>query len=272
MSEPTQQVFTMSARSARSLATRLLAVVGGALVAVVSSGLAVNLLPFMIFQRQEGANPMVAARLPAEADIYGLVGKRPPLPFVCHALNFVVTDIGQIALVLFIIWRSGDFLIRFGLKPFRIAPDLFGGILICAILRAAYHATWWGLRTFLNHDSYFAIAHSGSSRSYIQPSGNPEYALLAVMCLFSGFVQELVMRAYLITRLEELLESTPMALLFSTMFFIFFHGYQGTAGVIGVAVFGLILGLVFCLFRRVVPIALAHALSNFIAIGNIPWL
>jgi membrane protease YdiL (CAAX protease family) len=208
----------------------------------------------------------------SEADMYGLTGKRPPLPFLYHALHFIITDIGQIALVLFIIWRSGDPPIRFGLKPFRIGRDLFGGILICAILRIAYHATWWSLRTFMSRERYFAIAHSGSGIGYNPPSGAPEFALLAVMCLFSGLVQELVMRAYLITRLEELLESTPMALLFSTMFFTFFHGYQGTAGVIGVAVMGLIEGVIFCLFRRLAPIALAHGFNNFIAIGNLPWL
>jgi membrane protease YdiL (CAAX protease family) len=124
----------------------------------------------------------------------------------------------------------------------------------------------------MSHDSYFAISHSGSGIGYFPPSGAPEFVLLAVMCLFSGLVQELVMRAYLITRLEELLASTPMALLFSTMFFTFFHGYQGTAAVVGVAVMGLIQGIVFCLFRRLAPIALGHAFNNFIAIGNVPWL
>jgi membrane protease YdiL (CAAX protease family) len=208
----------------------------------------------------------------SEADMYGLAGKSYPVPFLYHALHFIITNIGQIALVLFILWRSGDSLLRFGLKPFRIGRDLFGGILICAILRIAYHATWWSLRTFLSHDSYFAITHSQSGRGYFPPSGALEFALLAVMCLFSGLAQELVMRAYLITRLEELLASTPMALLFSTMLFIFYHGYEGTGAVIAVAVFGLIQAIIFCLFRRLAPIALAHALNNFIAIGNIRWL
>jgi membrane protease YdiL (CAAX protease family) len=174
---------------------------------------------------------------------------------------------GQIALVLFIIWRSNDPPSRFGLKPFRIGRDLFGGIVICIGLRVAHYLLWWGLRIVLSRNDYWKLVHSGIGSGSDPPFGAFEFALLAVMCLASGFVQELVMRAYLITRFEELLGSTPIAVLLSTVLFMCYHGYQGTAGVIGVALFGLIQAVIFCLFRRLAPIALAHAVNNFIAIG-----
>jgi CAAX protease family protein len=116
------------------------------------------------------------------------------------------------------------------------------------------------------------LIHSGTGLFYFLPSGPAEFALLALTCAVSGFVQELVMRAYLITRFEELFESKSVAILLSTVLFIGYHGYQGPAGVVSVALFGFILAIVFCLFRRVVPISLAHAIYNFIAIGRVAWL
>ncbi len=62
-------------------------IAGGALVATVSCGLAVNMLPFMSFQKQEGANPMVAARAPAEAEVYGLKMAELFLPVSGHRVR-----------------------------------------------------------------------------------------------------------------------------------------------------------------------------------------
>jgi membrane protease YdiL (CAAX protease family) len=208
----------------------------------------------------------------SEADIYGLRGKLRPTPFVYHALLSLIENTGYIALVLFIIWRSNDSPSRFGFQQLRIGRDLFGGIAICAVLRGMYHLIWWGLRSSLSHNEYFSLTHSGVGVGYNSPSGTPEFVLLGAMCLASGFVQELVMRAYLIARFEELFESTPVALLLSTVLFTCYHGYQDTGSVIGVVVFGVILGVLFCLFRRLAPLAIAHALNNFLSIGNVRWL
>jgi len=92
------------------------------------------------------------------------------------------------------------------------------------------------------------------------------------MCVASGFMQELVMRAYLITRLEELFDSTFVGFLFSTVLFVSYHGYQGYDGVIYAALFGVVQAIVYCLFRRLAPIATAHSVYNIIAIGKVGWL
>lgn len=208
----------------------------------------------------------------SEFDVLGMGGRPEPLPFVYQALRYIVEYTGQIALVLFIIWRSNDPPGKFGLRPFKIGRDLFGGALICALLRGTYHLLWFGLRIVLSRNDYWELAHTGTGLSYHHPSGAPQFALLAVMCLLSGFTQELVMRAYLITRFEELFESTGMAIFLSTLLFTFYHGYQGLAGVIYVILSGTIQAILFGLFRRLAPLALGHALNNFIAIGQITWL
>jgi phosphoglycerol transferase len=62
-------------------------VAGGALVATVSCGVALNMLPFMSFQKQQGVNPMVAHRFAAEADVYGLKMAEMFLPVSGHRLR-----------------------------------------------------------------------------------------------------------------------------------------------------------------------------------------
>jgi membrane protease YdiL (CAAX protease family) len=192
-------------------------------------------------------------------------------PFVRHALYYIFHDSGEIAVVLFIVWRSGDPLSRFGIRPFRFGKDVFGGIAFYAVIRGAYHVQRWAFHTFLSRHSYLALLHTGVGTDVANPSGAPEYVLLGVYCLLSGYAQELVMRAYLITRFEELLESTSLALLLSTVLFACYHGYQGDVGIVGAAIFGLIQGVLFCLFRRLGPLAVAHGLNNFIAGGSVLW-
>jgi len=208
----------------------------------------------------------------SEADIYGLRGRTTPVPFTYRALQSLINSISEIALVLFILWRSGDIPARFGLKPFRLGRDLIGGLIILVILRGMHHFYWWILHSYLTPDHYMLMTHTGTGMANRSPSGSRDFALLITMCLASGYVQELVMRAYLITRFEELLESTGLAILLSTVLFVFYHGYQGYGPVIEVAIFGLIQAVIFCAFRRLTPIALAHALNNIIAIGEFTWL
>ena len=82
-------------------------------------------------------------------------------------------------------------------------------------------------------------------------------------CIASGFSQELVFRGYLIARLERLLGSTSLAILITTVMFGSYHLYQGFVPAIGIAVSGLVYAVSFCLFRRLWPICVAHALHNF---------
>jgi membrane protease YdiL (CAAX protease family) len=80
-------------------------------------------------------------------------------------------------------------------------------------------------------------------------------------------VVPLVMRAYLVTRFEQLLRSTPAAVLLSTALFAAYHGYQGKIGLMSVALFGLVYGLCFARWRRIWPLIIAHALQDFVSIA-----
>ena len=90
------------------------------------------------------------------------------------------------------------------------------------------------------------------------------YLLVAVVFAAGGFSEELVMRGYLIPRLERLLQSTWVAVVVTSVLFGSYHLYQGTAYAIASAVLGLFLGVAFCLTRRLWPLCAAHALYNFL--------
>jgi membrane protease YdiL (CAAX protease family) len=80
--------------------------------------------------------------------------------------------------------------------------------------------------------------------------------------LASGSFQEVLMRGYPITRLEDLWENKWAAFAVSVILFGVWHVYQGGFGTVASVVFGAVYGLLFLRFRRVWPLAAAHALIN----------
>lgn len=201
------------------------------------------------------------------ADIY-LTGYPGYYSFERHALTSFVESTANIALVAFIIWRSKEPLIHFGLRQFRLLPDLSIAIGIWVIYRMIYHLVWVVLPVLLSRENYRELVRYHFEHNYASPTGVREYVLLAAISLANGIAEELVIRAYLIPRLEELLDSTALALLLSTVLFTSYHGYQGTASLIGIAILGLVQGTAFCVFRRFAPVALSHALQDFLALGK----
>ncbi len=95
------------------------------------------------------------------------------------------------------------------------------------------------------------------------PAGLLEHLLLAFTLLLAAFSEELVMRGYLIPRLEQLLKSTWKAVLVTSLLFASYHLYQGFGSTIIVAGYGLVYGTAFCLFRRLWPLCIAHAIHNY---------
>ena len=111
--------------------------------------------------------------------------------------------------------------------------------------------------TLWERSESWQLAHRG------RPEGIFAILLFLVASIASSFAEELVMRAYLITRLQRLLRSTWVSVVVTTALFASYHCYQGVVGVVGAAAIGLIYGMSFCLFRRLWPLCLAHAMTSF---------
>ena len=79
-----------------------------------------------------------------------------------------------------------------------------------------------------------------------------------------GFAEELVWRSYLVTRIEEVTDSTIQAIVLTSLLFGLNHLYQGPMGVVSATLIGAMYASVFSVTRRLWPIALAHGLYDLI--------
>ncbi len=88
------------------------------------------------------------------------------------------------------------------------------------------------------------------------------FVVLTLAMIANSLVEEFVTRAYLITRLSQLLKQRRLAVLASTGLFASYHIYQGFAGVAFAFIFGLLMSVSFVVLGRIWPAVIAHTLYN----------
>lgn len=176
----------------------------------------------------------------------------PPPPYWFDALELTVLSGCTVFVTLYLIHRSGEPWGRFGLtRPGRWDVLLGIGLFLAA------EALWLFCCSRVSWDG-----GPSSGDLFPRPRRPADYALMVLKFGAAGFAEELVYRAYLITRLELLLQSRGAAVLLSGALFAACHAYQGAAGVADKMAFGVAYGVAFLLLRRVWPLAIGHALYN----------
>jgi membrane protease YdiL (CAAX protease family) len=167
-----------------------------------------------------------------------------------EALNETVLCGCTIFVTLYLIGRSGETWERFGVTRPRISDFLIGfGMMVVA------ECGWRVLCVFL--------PDTGGHQNVIRPArSDTEYAMMVLMYAAVGYSEELVTRAYLITRLTVLLHSPHRAVVASALIFASMHIYQSVPGVLNSLVIGITFGVVFLMIRRVWPLAIGHALYD----------
>jgi membrane protease YdiL (CAAX protease family) len=154
--------------------------------------------------------------------------------------------------VLYLIHRSGQAWACFGLV-LPMPSDLLLGILLFLL----HYAIWWRVAPFLPANSEWMALY------FPAPHGSLDLALMVAKFAMSGFAEELVTRAYLITRLEHLLRSRLAAVVLSALLFASYHLYYGFGyDFLHILLLGLAYGGLYLTLRRVWPLALAHMLWN----------
>jgi membrane protease YdiL (CAAX protease family) len=103
--------------------------------------------------------------------------------------------------------------------------------------------------------------------------------ILLLDALRDGVAEELVVCAYLLTRLRQLGWSNSRALAAESLLRGSYHLYQGYGGFVGNAIMGLVFGWFFQRTRRVWPLIIAHFLldaTSFIGYiylhGHVSWI
>ena len=146
------------------------------------------------------------------------------------------------------------------MRPRWIA-DTLGGCAIWGVATVAYFVV-----ISLVPPSILEGSASADTAHRAAAEGLTRFLLVLIPFTAGAFAEELVMRGYLIPRLERLLRSTLAAVLVTTILFASYHLYQGPAGVISAATTGLVYAVSFCLFRRLWPVCVAHLVWNMLTI------
>jgi uncharacterized protein len=200
-----------------------------------------------------------------EAILLGLAGqrvalnpRRSPIDLIDLGLNLagVFQLLAWGALGLYLLWRSGFGPRQIGLGRLRWRSDVLGGIGLAALIGLP------GLAL------YVAARLLGLSVSVVPTELNDTWwrmPVLLAVALANGWAEEVIVVAFLITRLRQLGVNPTAALLASSMLRGVYHLYQGYGAGLGNIVMGLVFGFVWMRTRRLWPLIVAHGLIDAVA-------
>lgn len=96
--------------------------------------------------------------------------------------------------------------------------------------------------------------------------------LLVARALMNGLLEEVIVVGYLFDRLPRLGWSVPAVVLASALLRGSYHLYQGWGGFAGNLVMGVVFGLVYLRWRRVLPLVVAHTAIDVVAFVGYAFL
>jgi membrane protease YdiL (CAAX protease family) len=182
-------------------------------------------------------------------------------PLFANQLIAFVFGLAPVALVIHLLHRDGEGVGSIGLAWDDGARDLARGVALFAVVGLC------GLGIYLG-----AVA-LGVNR-FVVPAPPPGHwwTWPAVVMNASGaaFLEEVVVLAYLITRLRQLAWSPVAIVVASAVLRGSYHLYQGWGGFAGNLLMGALFAVLFLRWRRAWPFVIAHLLLDLVAAGG--WL
>ena len=214
-----------------------------------------------------------------EAVLLGLAGRRVALnprrsvvDLIDLGLNLAVVFqlIAWGALGVYLLWRSGFGPTQIGLGRLRWRSDVLGGIGLAALIGLP------GLAL------YVAARALGLSAS-VEPAELYDtwwrIPVLIIAAFANGWAEEVIVVAFLLTRLRQLRVNPVVALLAASLLRGAYHLYQGFSAGLGNVAMGLVFGYVWQRTGRLWPLIIAHGLIDSVAYvgyalaaGHLSWL
>ncbi|MGH3276050.1 MAG: CPBP family intramembrane glutamic endopeptidase, partial [Streptosporangiaceae bacterium] len=201
-----------------------------------------------------------------------LVGSRAANHWLDLALQVagIAEALAPVLLVLYLLARSGERPADIGLDASQPGRDVARGAGLAALIGGT------GLLL------YIAAFHLGFSLNVVAESLPAVWWRVPVLVLSAahdGVLEEIVVLAYLLRRLDQLGWTPWKAIACSAVLRGSYHLYQGFGAFLGNAVMGVIFGLLYKRWGRCTPMIIAHTLIDAVAFigyaalhGKVSWL
>ncbi|MCB5180645.1 CPBP family intramembrane glutamic endopeptidase [Streptomyces antimicrobicus] len=172
----------------------------------------------------------------------------------------IATALVPVLLVAHLLTREGVPGLRaLGLDRSRPGRDLARGALVAAGIGSA------GL-------AFYLAARASGFNLTVVPEALPDvwwkFPVLILSAVQNSVVEEVIVLAYLLRRLDQLGWSPRASLLASSLLRGSYHLYQGVGGFVGNAVMGAVFVLLYRRWGRVGPLVVAHTLLDVVAFGG----
>jgi membrane protease YdiL (CAAX protease family) len=205
-----------------------------------------------------------------QALLVGSMAPGRPLLDLSLQLANILLSLAPVALVFYLLARSGESPSAIGLDTTRPASDLGRGVVLAAVIGG------------LGLGLYLAAFHLGVNLNVV-PENLPavwwRIPVLILDGLQNGILEEIVVLAYLLRRLDQLDWSPAGAIALSAVLRGSYHLYQGLGGFLGNAAMGVVFAILYRRWGRVTPFIIAHGLIDAVAFvgyaalhGHVSWL
>jgi len=196
----------------------------------------------------------------------------PGRPWLDLALQLtdVAIRLAPVALVLYLLVRSGEGPATIGLDDSQPRRDALNGVVVAAVIGGA------GLGLYL------AAFHLGANLNVVAeqlPAVWWRIPVLILQAAQNGILEEVLVAGFLLHRLAQLRWPAGRSIALSAVLRGSYHLYQGFGGFLGNAAMGVIFAFLYRRWGRVTPLIIAHTLIDAVAFvgyallhGKVSWL
>jgi membrane protease YdiL (CAAX protease family) len=203
--------------------------------------------------------------------VHGTLAPGRPLLDLFLQLTNITLALAPVLLVFYLLARSGERPSKtLGLDASQPGKDLAWGALLAAVIGGA------GLGLYL-------IAYHAGVELNVVAENLPDvwwrFPVLVLSAAQNGILEEVVVVGYLLSRLDKLGVNPVAAIALSAVIRGSYHLYQGIGAFFGNAAMGVIFGIFYRRYGRVMPLIIAHTLIDAVTFigyallaGHVSWL
>jgi membrane protease YdiL (CAAX protease family) len=202
--------------------------------------------------------------------VHGTLAPGRPLLDLFLQLTNITLSLAPVLLVFYLLARSGEGPKAIGVDASQPGKDLVWGAALAAVIGGA------GLGLYL------IAYHAGVELNVVAenlPAVWWRFPVLVLSAAQNGILEEVVVVGYLLSRLDKLGVRPGAAIAISAVIRGSYHLYQGVGAFAGNAAMGVIFGIFYRKYGRVMPLIVAHTLIDAVTFvgyallaGHVSWL